>query len=433
MADNDRDVAGAREPRLEHELATERPRWNIIGPGLVVAATGIGAGDLVATLVAGSRYGYALLWAAVLGVLVKIALVEGAGRWTLATGRTIFDGWRSLGRWATVYFGIYIVVWGLSYGAAAMSSTALPLAALFPQVPLLWFAIASGVVGAAIVWLGRYKAFEYVIAVLVGLMFLTVVGAAVVTVPNLGEILRGLVPRIPDGSVFYTLGLAGGVGGTITLAAYGYWLQEKGWRTPRWMKVMRIDNAMAYVISGVFVISMLVVGAELLHASGLAIADGEGGLVDLADVLAERYGPFMAPLFLVGFWASSFSSILGVWNGVSLMFADFVATARGLAADDPRRRAGGLYYRGYILWLTFPPMLLLLLDRPIALVVVYGVLGSLFMPFLAVTLLFLLNSRAVPERWRNRAWLNVVLGVIAAMFLVLGVNELVKALEPLLG
>lgn len=433
MVDKDRDVAGAQAPRLEHELATEKPRWNIIGPGLVVAATGIGAGDLVATLVAGSRFGYALLWAAVLGVLIKIALVEGAGRWTLATGRTIFDGWKSLGLWATVYFGVYIVVWGLSYGAAAMSSTALPLAALFPQVPLIWFAIASGLVGAAIVWLGRYKAFEYVIAVLVGLMFLTVVGAAVVTVPNLGEILRGLVPTIPDGSVFYTLGLAGGVGGTITLAAYGYWLQEKGWRTPRWMKVMRIDNAMAYVISGVFVVSMLVVGAELLHASGMTIADGEGGLVDLADVLAERYGPFMAPLFLVGFWASSFSSILGVWNGVSLMFADFVATARGLAADDPRRKAGGLYYRGYILWLTFPPMLLLLLDRPIALVVVYGVLGSLFMPFLAVTLLFLLNSRAVPERWRNRAWLNVVLGVIAAMFLVLGVNELVKAVEPLLG
>jgi Mn2+/Fe2+ NRAMP family transporter len=433
MINNDRDVAGAQEPGLEHELATEKPRWNIIGPGLVVAATGIGAGDLVATLVAGSRYGYALLWAAVLGVVIKIALVEGAGRWTLATGRTIFDGWKSLGLWATVYFGVYIVVWGLSYGAAAMSSTALPLAALFPQVPLIWFAIASGLIGAAIVWLGRYRAFEYVIAVLVGLMFLTVVGAAVITVPNLGEIVRGLVPAIPDGSVFYTLGLAGGVGGTITLAAYGYWLQEKGWRTPRWMKVMRIDNAMAYVISGVFVISMLIVGAELLYASGVTIADGEGGLVDLADVLAERYGPFMAPLFLVGFWASSFSSILGVWNGVSLMFADFVATARGLAADDPRRKAGGLYYRAYILWLTFPPMLLLLLDKPIGLVVVYGVLGSLFMPFLAVTLLFLLNSRAVPERWRNRAWLNVVLGVIAAMFLVLGVNELVKAVEPLLG
>ncbi len=36
-------------------------KWNLIGPGLVVAATGVGAADMVATLVAGSRYGYGLL------------------------------------------------------------------------------------------------------------------------------------------------------------------------------------------------------------------------------------------------------------------------------------------------------------------------------------------------------------------------------------
>jgi Mn2+/Fe2+ NRAMP family transporter len=74
------------------------PRWRIIGPGLVVAATGVGAADMVATLVAGSRYGYGLLWAVILGVILKIVLVEGAGRYSLATGYTIFEGWRSLGR-----------------------------------------------------------------------------------------------------------------------------------------------------------------------------------------------------------------------------------------------------------------------------------------------------------------------------------------------
>ena len=58
----------------------QAPRWKLIGPGLVVAATGVGAADLVATLIAGSKYGYALLWCAVLGCLMKIVLVEGAGR-----------------------------------------------------------------------------------------------------------------------------------------------------------------------------------------------------------------------------------------------------------------------------------------------------------------------------------------------------------------
>ncbi|WP_208007572.1 Nramp family divalent metal transporter [Labedella endophytica] len=424
---NDDAATDLRPPSMDEPP----PRWRIIGPGLVVAATGIGAGDLVATLVAGSRFGYTLLWAAIVGVLIKIALVEGAGRWSLASGRTMFEGWRLAGRWTVVFFAPYIVIWGFVYGAAAMSSTALPLAALFPSVHLNVFAIASGLVGALIVWFGRYKVFEYVIAFFVGLMFVTVVGAAVVTVPNLGELVTGLVPRIPEGSLIYTLSLAGGVGGTITLAAYGYWLREKGWTTPRWMRVMRIDNSVAYVVSGIFVISMLVVGAELLYSSGVTIADGEGGLLDLADVLRERYGVFMSYFFLIGFWASSFSSILGVWNGVSLMFADFLGTVRGLAEDDPRRKIGGLYYRLYIVWLTIPPMALLFLGRPIGLIVAYGALGALFMPFLAVTLLYLLNSRHMPKPHRNTWWLNGILGIIAALFVALGANELVKAVAPL--
>ena len=416
-----------------YDGSLEKPRWKIVGPGLIVAATGIGAGDLVATMVAGSAYGYALLWAVILGVVIKIVLVEGAGRWTLATGRTIFDGWKSLGLWAVVYFGIYVVIWGFSYGAAAMSGVGLALNGLFPGVDLRYWAMLAGVAGLLLVWFGKYKPFENVMAVLIGVMFVTVVGSAIMTTPNLGEIAAGLVPIIPEGAVLNTLGLAGGVGGTITLAAYGYWLTEKGWSTPRWMRVMRLDNVWAYVMSGIFVVSMLIVGAELLFSAGLTVADGEEGLIDVADVLSQRYGAFMAPLFLVGFFAATFSSVLGVWHGVSLMFADFVATTRNLPSDDRRRGAGGTYYRAYILWLTFPPMALLFLDRPILLVVLYGALGSLFMPFLALTLLILMNSKAVPLRWRNRWWVNVILVLVAAMFLILGGNELIKAVAPLFG
>ncbi|WP_282009761.1 Nramp family divalent metal transporter, partial [Brevundimonas aveniformis] len=64
--------------------ASPPPRWHLIGPGLVAAATGVGAGDLVATLVAGAQYGYVLMWAAVVGTVIKVALAEGVGRWTLA-------------------------------------------------------------------------------------------------------------------------------------------------------------------------------------------------------------------------------------------------------------------------------------------------------------------------------------------------------------
>lgn len=412
------------------ERDTRAPRWQLIGPGLVVAATGVGAADMVATLVAGSRYGYGLLWAVIAGVVMKIILVEGAGRYSLATGRTIFEGWRSLGRWTTWYFGPYIMIWGFVYGATAMSSSAMPLAVLFPSLSLTAWALVMGLAGFVMVWFGRYALFERISAVLVAMMFVTVVGLAVIAMPNLPEALRGLVPLLPEGpgNVMYTLALAGGVGGTITLAAYGYWLREKGWYSSRWMRVMRIDNAAAYVLTGIFVIAMLVVGAEVVRAAGVSLSAGDAGLLDLHDVLRAEYGGVIGTGFLVGFWAASFSSLIGVWNGVSLMFADFWGNLRGLPAGDPATRTGGRYFRFYVLWLTFPPMLLLLLKRPFGLIVAYGVLGALFMPFLAVTLLGLLNGRHVPREWANRAHTNIALAVCALLFVALGISQLRDAL-----
>jgi len=412
-------------------------RWRLIGPGLVAAATGVGAGDLVATLVAGSKFGYALLWAAVIGTLLKISLAEAVGRWSLASGRTIFDGWSSLGpgwfggrlNWASAYFGVYVVVWGFVYGATAMTASALPVAALLDGTPLALdlkaWAILFGLVGLVLVWFNRYPVFEKLMTALVGVMFVTVVGLAVIVAPDLPALARGLIPTLPPQSAFYTLGLIGGVGGTITLAAYGYWIGQKGWRGPAWMRVMRLDNRVGYAMTGLFVVAMLIVGAELLHAASIALAGGDRGLLDLDRVLRERFGDVVGVLFLVGFFAASFSSLVGVWQGVSLMFADFWAHLRGRAGDPAATGESSPAWRGYVLWLTFPPMLLLFMDRPFGLIVAYGALGALFMPFLALTLLWLLNSKRTPAEWRS-GWLsNAMLAAGGVLCCVLAGRELV--------
>jgi Mn2+/Fe2+ NRAMP family transporter len=412
--------------------AERPPKWRVVGPGLVVAATGVGAADLVATLVAGAKFGYTLLWVAVLGAVIKVVLVEGAGRFSLASGLTIFEGWRSIGRWTTWYFAPYIVIWGLVYGATAMSSSALPVVAVFPDLSLRWTAVAFGLVGLAMVWFGSYVTFERITVALVGVMFVTIVGAAVVTLPNLGEIVLGLRPILPDESLINVLALAGGVGGTITLAAYGYWLREKGWSTPRFMKVMRIDNSVAYAATAIFVVATLIVGAELFYSANIAVGTDDQALVEVSDVLADRYGETFRYVFLVGFWAASFTSLIGVWSGVSLMFADFVGNLRNLPSGHVDTRTGGRFFKLYLLWLTFPPMLLLLLDQPVGLILAYGTLGALFMPFLAITLLVLLNRRddVLPRQWRN-GWLsNSLMALCAMLFLALALNELRELLAP---
>ncbi|KAA3514528.1 Nramp family divalent metal transporter [Agrobacterium rosae] len=399
-------------------------RWKLIGPGIVAAATGVGAGDLVATLIAGSRFGYALLWAAVLGCIVKIALAEGSARYHLATGSTMLEGWRSLGKWTSWYFGIYIMVWGFVYGATAMSATALPLAVFFPSVPLWIWAVLTGLSCAAFVAFNRYDAFETVMKIFIGIMFVIVIGIAIMVSPNVGEAVTGLIPSVPEGSAIYTLGLIGGVGGTITMASYGYWVNAKGWRTPAWMGVMRLDNRVAYIVTGMFVVAMLIIGAELLYASQIALSTGDRGLLDLDRVLEERFGSTMSTLFLIGFFATAISSVLGVWQGVSMLFADFV---RGIKGETGSRE--GLEktpaFRFYLFWLTIPPMVLLFLGRPFLLVIIYGALGAFFMPFLALTLIWLLNSSRVPKEWRS-GWLsNGLLGISALLFIVLCISEVI--------
>ena len=402
------------------------PRWSIIGPGLVVAATGVGAADLVATVIAGQKFGYALLWAVIVGCILKIALVEGAGRYSLATGHTIYEGWRSLGRWTSWYFAPYIVIWGFVYGATAMAGTGIPLNALFPGLSVAWWGVISGLLGAGLVLLSRYAVFEKVCAALVGVMFVVMVLAAAFTVPNLGELAGGLVPSIPEGGLVNLLSVAGGVGGTITLAAYGYWIREKGWNTDGHMRLMRVDNTVAYVVTGIFVIATLIVGAELLYSSNQAVAGGEKGLLQLSDVLAERYGQFVGTLFLVGFWAAAMSSLIGVWNGVSMMFADFAGDALGKPEDHPDRQARGKWYVAYVLWLTFPPMIMMFVGEPVWLILAYGVLGAFFMPFLAVTLLWILNSDRTPAIWRNKWLSNVLLVICTALFAYLAAQQLVN-------
>jgi Mn2+/Fe2+ NRAMP family transporter len=311
-----------------------------------------------------------------------------------------------------------------------MSSTALPLHAMFPAVPFNAWAVLSGIAGLVLVMFNRYDVFEKITAVLVAVMFVTVVSAAALATPNLPDLLAGLVPVLPSGGLFYSLGLIGGVGGTITMAAYGYWVHAKGWRDAAWMKVMRLDNSIAYVMTGIFVVAMMIVGAELLYSTNRAL-EGDGSLLTVGTELGDQYGQVMRWSFLVGFWATSFTSIIGVWNGVSLLFADFAASVQSrirgsdLPDVDDRASMTSPWFRGYILWLTFPPMLLLLLGEPVQLIVLYGALGAAFMPVLAGTLLWLMNSERVPAEHRN-GWLsNTTLTAAGLLFFVLCINELV--------
>jgi Mn2+/Fe2+ NRAMP family transporter len=217
----------------------------------------------------------------------------------------------------------------------------------------------------------------------------------------------------------------------------------KGWKGTGWLSMMRLDNAVGYTMTAIFVIAMLVVGADMLLGQDLTASDE--GLLVLGAELGSRYGEWARILFLVGFLAVTTTSLLGVWNGVSLLFTDWTRTIRlphGAAAEvgadtlrterstatetgyEARAAERSTPFRAYLIWLTLPPMGLLFFDRPFALTLVYGVLGAAFMPFLGITLIMLLNSKRIAADGRS-GWLsNGLLGVASALFVVLMVTDI---------
>ena len=72
-------------------------------------------------------------------------------------------------------------------------------------------------------------------------------------------------------------------------------------------------------------------------------------------------------------------------------------------------------------------MLLLLLGEPVLIVIAYASLGALFMPFLAITLLRLLNRRVTRE-YRNGLLANIILGVSVLLFIYVGIQEVLDAI-----
>ena len=394
-----------------------------IGPGILVVATGVGAGDLIAAAVAGRQFGLALLWVVVLGAGCKWLLNEGIARWQLATGESVIAAWATrLPRWVYWYFGAYLGVWGFLVGAALGSACGVALKALCPGAPgsvAVW-AIIHAMAGWAIVKGGRYKVFEKTMQILIGLMFVFVIGCGIALVQNWSGVFAGLlVPVIPEGGLWISLGLMGGVGGSATLLCYGYWLKEKGWQGKTFHPFARWDLLLAYGLTAAFAIAMIIIaaGAKPQDASGTAL------VVALADELGSKLGSFGELMFLGGFWCAVFTSLLGVWHGVPYLFEDWWER-RKAGQSGPDVAGTSRSYTAFLAYLAVFPLILQVMDRPLLIVVIYAITGAFFMPLLAGTLLVINNRRDWVGELKNSIAVNIGLIFSLTLFGALLAQEI---------
>ena len=391
----------------------------LIGPGLLLAATGIGGGDLTTATFVGGLLGTTVLWAVALGAFLKYVVTEGLTRWQLATGETLLEGVAHRAGPIVIWLFLpYLLLWSFFVAAAQMSACGVALYAMFPvfedaRIGKIVFGAAAGLVGLALVLRGGYRLFERVVRASIGVMFATVVLTAALVWPGTEAVLAGLfVPRMPPAgeSLTWTVALIGGIGGTLTVLCYGYWLREEGRTSKEDLRGCRIDIAAGYVMTALFGIAMVIVGSSVR-------VEGEGTqlIVNLSERLGMELGPAGRWLFLIGATGTVFSSMFGVWQSVPYLFADcwrLLQRRKGDAAVavDTRSRP----YRIYLVLLAIVPMIGLFYSfREVQ--KIYTVSGALFFPLLALVLL-VFNGRQswVGREFRNHpATIVALLGILA--------------------
>ena len=405
----------------------------LIGPGLMVAATGVGAGDLTAATVGGGNFGLVLIWAIVVGASFKYVLNEGLARWQLATDMTLVEGWSAyLPGWVKAYFGVYLLAWTIIVSAAMANACGLGIENLTGgAVPASWGAVVHSLAGGAFVWVGGFRGFEKLMQVLIGVMVVAIVACAVLTFQDATGAFRGLlVPTIPEGSTASLLALIGGVGGTITVLNYNYWMREEKIAGAGALRSVRIDLAVAYGVTAILAIAVLIMANRAFFVTGVPL-DRSTLVPQMSGMLGAALGPFGSLAYSVGFWSATLSSLLGVWQGVPYMYADMYGILRKYPEKvrDQLTQVTSWPYRIALIAMTLIPIPFAFLDQPLLVVISYTVVGSFFIPFLAATLLYLNNRIPWESGVRKNGWgANLVLCLVLVFFLAVGALDVWNAL-----
>jgi Mn2+/Fe2+ NRAMP family transporter len=385
-------------------------------PGLLVAATGVGAGDLISGALAGHYLGL-LLWIPIVGALLKYILTEGIARYQFATGRPLVHGWiEDLGNWVKIPFLFYLLLWSYMVGGALINASGSSLNTLFPITHGKYiYGVCLSLLAIAIVLPGNFAFFEKIMTLLVGVMFFTVITTSFLFIDKPGELFLGFL-SVKNLSLIdpWFLAVLGGVGGTLTILGYGYWLQENGRKGIEGLRESKIDLAMSYSLTALFSVSMMILGHQLPEVS----KTGSIFINQVAQLFTLKIGPWGAILFKIGFFCGVFSSLLGVWQSVPYLFSDLFHLHYKLEVKDIKKTTA---YRGYLLFIAILPMTSLLIKFQ-AIQLLYAVVGAFFIPICALSLIILNNGKNIPLEFKNKWITNLLLSITLIFFVINGVR-----------
>jgi manganese transport protein len=439
MAAGDFSAAGWRRSRGEASLSDVSGTVRVLksgsvfrralafaGPGYLVSVGYMDPGNWATSLAGGSKFGYALLWIALLSNIMAILLQSLCARLAIGSGRDLAQACRdAYPKPVAFILWLFAEIAIIATDIAEVVGTAIGLNLLF-GIPLELGVILTALDVFLVLWLQRLG-FRWVEAFIIGLLLVifTCFGIQIALAdPEWGAVIRGFAPttevlRNPD-MLYLALGIIGATvmphnlylhSGIVQTRAYGESVPEKR----EALTFATIDSTVALMLALLVNASILILAAATFH---------KGGHTSVAE-LGEAHA-MLAPL---------------VGASIAPMLFALALVCCGLSSTVTATLAGQIVMEGF-LHIRIAPWLRRLITRMVAIVpaagvtLAYGEAGTGKLLILSqVILAFQLPFAIVPlvQFTRDRAkmgalvaplWLTLVAGVIAAIVISLNVKLL---------
>ena len=211
--------------------------WQMAGPGAILVGLSIGAGEIIVWPLVVAEYGASMIWAAVLGVFLQMWINFEVGRWTIATGETVYTGFARVWRgFAPLFILITLFSW-IAPGWGRASGLALKALLVGPQgwgsdtfwTVITFIGVALILFGPKLIYNSMEKAVELMVAIVtIGLIMVAFAVGTAETWIDLGKGVANIGYKDPNMSVkalFIAIVFAG-AGGTANLF-YTFYLRDK--------------------------------------------------------------------------------------------------------------------------------------------------------------------------------------------------------------
>jgi len=389
-----------------------------LGPGLLFAGAAIGVSHLVQSTRAGADFGFGLIWALLLVNLIKYPFFQFGPRYAMATGETLLDGYKKLGKGVLVAYFVLTLATMFTIQTAVTIVTAGLASSLFGDffsISIESWTIIILIICFLILIKGKYGFLDKLMKVIVITLTISTI-VAVVLASTKNPHLLNFSQILPQGSIEITFLIAfmGWMPAPLDISVWhSLWAIEKQKEDAEYsVKTSLFDFNIGYIGTVILGLGFIALGALIMFQSG--------------ETFSAKGGEFANQLITM------YTTSLGNWSYIIIGIAAFTTMfSTTITTLDASPRAmektsellfGPLLKNGYLFWilvLTVGTIIIFFfLNSEMGLLVkIATILSFLTAPFYAIINYRLMSSKHTPKDWQPSKFMHI-LSWLSILFLI---------------